>query len=153
MTVKDIMKRSVVTCAPGDDVGTAAKDMHDRHCGFVPVVDGHGAVTGVLTDRDVCMALAVHQHRSPDRLAVQDIMSTPVFSCFPDENLKVVLATMARHHVRRLPVIDKQGHLQCVLSIDDIVQIPHKRGAPTAVEIVDTFRAIGARRPIEAPVG
>jgi len=153
MTVKDIMKRSIVTCAPGDDVGTAAKDMHDRQCGFVPVVDAQGAVVGVVTDRDVCVALAIHKHRPPDRVAVQDIMSKPVFSCFPDENLKAVLATMARHHVRRLPVLDKHGHLQGVLSIDDIVQVPHRRGAPTAEEIVETFREIALRRPIEAPVG
>ena len=72
------------------------------------------------------------------------------FSCYPDENLKVVLATMANHHVRRLPVLDKQGHLQGVVSIDDIIQIPRHRGTPTAEEIVDALKGICAPRLIEA---
>jgi CBS domain-containing protein len=44
-------------------------------------------------------------------------MSHPVFSCFADENVKTVLVTMAKHRVRRLPVLNKSGHLEGVLSI------------------------------------
>jgi CBS domain-containing protein len=61
-----------------------------------------------------------------------------------------VLATMGTHHVRRLPVLNKQGHLQGVLSIDDIVQVPRRRGTPTAEEVVDAFKRICAPRPIAA---
>jgi CBS domain-containing protein len=150
MTVNEIMKKDVATCAPKDDVATAVKIMYEHKCGFVPVVDSHGSVVGVVTDRDLCIATAAEKHRTAEHIAVNNAMSHPVFSCFPDENLKVVLATMAKHHVRRLPVLDKQGHLQGVLSIDDIVQTHRRRGAPTAEEIVDAFKGICAPRPIEA---
>ena len=152
MTVKEIMKKDVATCTPNDDVATAVKIMHDHKCGFVPVVDSHGLVAGVVTDRDLSIAAATEKHRTAEHIAVTDAMSHPVFSCFPDENLKVVLATMAKHHVRRLPVLDKHGHLQGVLSIDDIVQVPRRRGTPTAEEIVDAFKGICAPRPIETAV-
>jgi CBS domain-containing protein len=149
MTVKDIMKKDVATCVSNDDVATAVKIMHDHKCGFVPVVDSHGLVAGVVTDRDLSIAAAASKHRTAEHIGVTDAMSHPVFSCFPDENLKVVLATMAKHHVRRLPVLDKHGHLQGVLSIDDIVQLPRRRGTPTAEEIVDAFKGICAPRPVE----
>ena len=150
MVVREIMQKDVATCPPHEDVATAARIMRDRKCGFLPVVDSHGVVSGVVTDRDLCLALAVETHRPPERMAVTEAMSRPVFSCFPDENVKAVLATMAKHHVRRLTVLDREGRLQGVLSIDDIVQAPRRRGAPTAEEIVEGVRGIGAPRHVEA---
>ena len=152
MTVQEIMKKDIAACAITDDVVTAVRTMRKHNCGFMPVVDRGGSVVGVVTDRDLIMTVATAKHRAADRVAVKDAMSHPVFSCFADENLKVVLATMAKHHVRRLPVIDKQGHLEGVLSIDDIVHVPRGRGTPTAEEIVQAFTGICAPRPIEAVV-
>jgi predicted transcriptional regulator len=103
----------------------------------------------VITDRDICLASGT-KHRLLGRVSVKETMSHPVFSCFPDENVKVVLATMAKHRVRRLPVLNKTGHLQGVLSIDDVVHAPQRRGAATADEIVAALKGIYAARPIES---
>jgi CBS domain-containing protein len=149
MTVKEMMTKDVGTCAPENDLAVAAKIMWDHDCGFVPVVDSHGVVAGVMTDRDICRAVA-GTHRTLERIAVRDVMSHPVFSCFADENLKTVLVTMAKRRVRRLPVLDTSGHLQGVLSIDDVVLAPRQPGAPTSADIVDAFRAICGPRPVEA---
>ena len=148
MIVSEIMKKDVATCAPQDDLATAAEIMQRHHCGFVPVIDSHGVVAGVLTDRDVCLR-AADKSRPMAHIGVREVMSHPVFSCVPDENPKVTIATMAKHHVRRLPVLDKQGHLQGVLSIDDVIQAPRRRGAPTAEEIVASLKGITAPRSIE----
>jgi CBS domain-containing protein len=111
-------------------------------------VDSHGVVVGVVTDRDVC--LAVTTTRAPAHIAASDVMSHPVFACFADENVKTVLVTMSKHRVRRLPVLDKQhGHLQGVLSLDDIVQAPRRRGAPTSDDIVDALKTISTQRAVE----
>ena len=141
MIVREVMHAPAATCAPGDDLGIVVKAMREHDCGFLPVVDTHGIVVGVVTDRDVCLAAGM-VHRPLDRVSAKETMSFPVFSCFPDENLKVALATMARHHVRRLPVLDRRGHLLGVLSTDDIVQAPARRGAPTAEEVVAALRGI-----------
>jgi CBS domain-containing protein len=148
MTVKEVMNTAVATCAPEGDLGTVIKIMRERDCGFLPVVDSHGVVVGVVTDRDVCLAAGA-THRPVTRLSVKETMSHPVFSCFAGEHLKTVLVTMAKHRVRRLPVLNKSGHLEGVLSLDDIVQAPPSRSAPTAEDIVAALKAICAHRAVE----
>ena len=149
MIVKDVMKTTVATCAPDNHLGSAIKVMRERDCGFLPVVDTHGIVVGVVTDRDVCLA-AGDKQRPLTRISVRETMSHPVFSCFADENVKTVLATMAKHRVRRLPVLTKSGNLEGVLSIDDIVLAPQRRGAATAEDIVAALKGIYAHRAVEA---
>ena len=131
MTAKDIMTREFGACAPQDPLSTAIRIMAERDCGFVPVIDMHGALVGVVTDRDICKAAHVTQ-RAVTHIAVSDTMSRPVFSCFADEPLKAALARMAKHQVRRLPALDKTGRLLGVLSIEDILRASHLRGAPTS---------------------
>lgn len=149
MIVKEIMKTAVGTCAPDSDLGTVVNIMRDRDCGFLPVVDSHGVVVGVVTDRDVCIAAGI-KHRPLARISASETMSHPVFSCFADESVKTVLVTMANHRVRRLPVLNKSGHLEGVLSIDDIVQAPPRRGSPTAEDIVAGLKGMCAHRGVEA---
>lgn len=148
MTVKELMNTAVATCAPDSGLASVIDLMREYDCGFLPVVDSHGIVVGVVTDRDVCMASGT-KHRSLARISVEETMSRPVFSCFADENVKTVLVTMAKHRVRRLPVLNKSGHLQGVLSIDDIVHAPTRRGAPTAEDIVAALKAIYAHRTVQ----
>lgn len=148
MIVREVMKTDVATCMPQSDLGSAIKTMQSRDCGFLPVLDANRNVVGVVTDRDVCLAAGA-RHRPLDRIAVEQVMSHPVFSCLSDDNLRTVLVTMARRRIRRLPVIDKSGHLEGVLSIDDVAQAPHRRGAPTAEDVVDALKAICTHAPIE----
>lgn len=147
MVVSELMKRPPATCTTNDRVTDAAIAMHDHRCGFLPVVNSRGAVVGVVTDRDVCLVVG-NKNRAMTHVSVEDAMSMPVFSCYADDNVKVAMATMAKRHVRRLPVLDKNGHLQGVLSIDDVIQAPVRRGGPSAEEIVDTLRGI-CQQPIE----
>jgi CBS domain-containing protein len=143
------MTKKVGTCLRDADLSIAVKTMADRNCGFVPVVDGHGVVVGVLTDRDVCRAVAT-THRPIAHIAVSEVMTHPVIACFADENLKTVLVTMAKHQIRRLPVLDKKtGHLQGVLSIDDVVLAPRRRSGPTSEDIIGALKAIYRPRPVE----
>jgi CBS domain-containing protein len=148
MTVKEVMKVRVATCAPDSDLGSAVRAMREHDCGFMPVVDRHGVVVGVVTDRDVCLA-AASERRELARVSVESAMSAPVYACFPDEDLKTVLVTMGTHRVRRLPVLNKAGHLEGVLSIDDVVLATPRRGAPTAEDVIAALKAVCAPRPVE----
>lgn len=147
MMVEEIMNKNVATCMSNDDVVRVAARMRSRDCGFVPVVNEGGAVVGVITDRDVCLAVASKPTLS--HAAVKDVMSQPVFTCFPQDTAIAAMATMVKHRVRRLPVLDKtHGHMKGVLSLDDLAGAPRRRGAPTNDDVAETLRALSARRPL-----
>jgi CBS domain-containing protein len=145
MNVRDLMKTDIGACAPGDELVTVLLLMRDRRCGWAPVVDSRGVVVGVITDRDAAMAALNHPTRSATRISARDAMTVDVIACSATDPVRVALTTMAQHHVRRLPVLDERGHLEGVISIDDIVRAPQRRGVPDAETILEALRAIVSR--------
>jgi CBS domain-containing protein len=120
MLVKDVMTSDVRTCPPEATVATAARIMSASECGIVPVVDARRRLVGVVTDRDLCLALG-GRVREPGALPISDVMTRTVYSCSANEDPAFALKVMRRHLVRRLPVVDPYGSLVGVLSIDDLV--------------------------------
>jgi CBS domain-containing protein len=92
-----------------------------RGCGCLPVVDGEKRLVGILTDRDVCR-IAQHTDEPLSRLRARAALSAPVHTCTPDTSVADAEASMARHQVRRLPVLDARGGLVGLLSLDDIAR-------------------------------
>jgi acetoin utilization protein AcuB len=64
MKVQDIMTRDVVSCQTDANIGTAARLMLQGGFGTLPVVDPHGKVTGIITDRDIAMAATTRQRNA-----------------------------------------------------------------------------------------
>lgn len=140
MTVSELMTTDVATCTPANSLGQVVQLMIEHDCGLIPVVE-EGHVTGVLTDRDVSIALATHG-RTPAHLTAGEAMSHPVFFCRPDDTIATALGTMGQHRVRRLPVVDAQGVLRGIVTMNDIVLAPSRPKGPTADDIIETLRAI-----------
>lgn len=121
MKVRDLMQSEVASCAPGTDLAAAAMIMWDRDCGIVPVVAaGTRKVLGVVTDRDVCMALAT-TGKAPNQRTVDEVMSRTPFTLRAEESVMDALLLMEREHLRRLPVVDANGSLTGILSINDLI--------------------------------
>jgi CBS domain-containing protein len=141
MLVKDLMTRAVKTCRPVTSVGEAAATMRDAGCGCLPVVDAHGKVLGIVTDRDVCLLVA--RQRDPWDVPVSDIMSADVRVCLPQDDLSVALVVMKEHGVRRVPVADARDHLKGLISIDDVIrQTGADDAAVPAEAVLDVLRHI-----------
>jgi CBS domain-containing protein len=120
MKVRDIMTQTSVTCGPETDVGAAVDMLWVHNYGMLPVVDENEKLIGIVTDRDICIALGT-RNRLPGNITVGEIATVPVFTCRPDDEIHEALGTMAEHRVRRLPVVDGHDVLQGVLSMDDIL--------------------------------
>jgi CBS domain-containing protein len=120
MIVKEVMNREVTTCRPDTTLESAAILMWDGDCGTVAVIDDGGKVIGIITDRDICMAVAL-QHKSAGEIQVQEVMSRHLFTCQPESDIMNALKTMSFQKVRRLPVTNDSGEIEGIISIEDLI--------------------------------
>lgn len=144
MNLAAMMTTPIKVCAPSDSLATAARLMGEGAFGFLPVVGIRDHLVGVITDRDICLAVA-HDTRLPANIPVSDVMTRTVFSCFDINDAHVALAVMKKHRVRRLTVVDRTGRVKGIVSIDDlIVRSADPRIAVTDEEIVDVLKQLCA---------
>jgi CBS domain-containing protein len=150
MKVVDIMMRTAYQCRPETNLGSATEFMWRGNCGFLPVVGEEGRVIGVITDRDICVALGTRNRLAGD-IRVSDVMSPKVYSCLPEDDIHIALRTMREGRVRRLPVLGKDGALAGVISIDDVLvhAEPVRFGKLpdlSSEDVVKAFQAINVRQ-------
>ena len=120
MKVKDVMTQAAVCCGPDTSVGAAVELLWVHNCGMLPIVGSDKKLIGIVTDRDICIALGT-RNRLPGDLAVGEIATTQVVTCKPDDEIHQALDTMANNQVRRLPVVNNENIPQGLLSMDDII--------------------------------
>jgi CBS domain-containing protein len=152
MEVRRIMTSNVAACRPETNLAAAAGLMWHYDCGVIPVVDGDKKVVGVITDRDICMAVAMN-NRFASEIAVREVISGEVFACTPDDEVSQALATMQRRKVLRLPVVNQDGTLQGILSMNDIVSRAEDGRESMGdgisyAEVVNTRKVIGEHRDL-----
>lgn len=139
MRVAEAMQPVVHTCRGTDPLARAAELMWEHDCGFLPVVDPQRRVNGVITDRDVCMAVWT-QGRSPHEIEVASIMCRDVAFCRESDSLQEAITRLRLLQLRRLPVVDVAGCLVGVLSTTDILRA-HRR-APLLIKASDILHML-----------
>ena len=146
MKVKEVMTQSAVCCGPETNVGRAVELMWNRNVGILPVVDTDGKLIGVVTDRDICIAMGT-RNRLPGELTVGEIATKKVFICRPNDDIHAALYEMGNRQVRRLPVVNDQGVALGVLSMDDLIlhsEVGKLRGACelSSEEVASTLKKV-----------
>jgi CBS domain-containing protein len=119
MKANDVMTSDARTCGLDTNLAAACEIMWNGDCGILPVVDGNDNVVGVITDRDICIAVCTRGQVASD-ICVKDVMNGNVFACHPDTEIRDALDTMRGEKVRRLVVTNPDGKIAGVLSLDDI---------------------------------
>jgi len=114
--------------------------MWETGCGALPVVDACGLVIGIITDRDISMAL-MKARLAPDAIDARHAMTPWVRSCAPDDDIRSVLETMKRFHVRRLPVVSHH-RLAGMLTLDDLVLRAVAPDGVTPSEVIDMLKSV-----------
>ncbi|MCX5747409.1 MAG: CBS domain-containing protein [Proteobacteria bacterium] len=171
MKVEHLMSSPATTCNANDTLETAAGLMWDHDCGALPVVrEEDGKLTGMITDRDICMA-GYTQGRPLGDLLVNSAMATHVVAVKPDQGIAELEQLMIKHQLRRLPVVDRDGKPIGMISLGDLAResaLPSTRMTNAMPSVARTLAAIAtprhevvsapvvavtepARRPIEAP--
>jgi IMP dehydrogenase len=158
----DLVKRSEagmvsnpVTCAPGDTLADVDRLCAHYRISGVPVVDDHGVLVGIVTNRDM---------RFADDLgtSVADVMTPmPLITGPVGIDPNDALALLAQHKVEKLPLIDSQGRLQGLFTVKDFVKsdkYPHATKDDSGRLVVGAAVGVGedaekrARALVEAGV-
>ena len=116
-SVREAMTASVTSVSPSQSLADAAEVMRGEDVGSVPVLE-EGRLAGIVTDRDI-VTRAVAERRNPQAVTVEEIASHDLVTVEPEQDLDEALALMARHKVRRLPVLE-EGRLVGMLAQADV---------------------------------
>jgi CBS domain-containing protein len=122
MHVADICTTNIVSINAGAALLDAAELMRTRHVGSLPVTaddQPNGAPSGILTDRDIVLAV-VAPGVDVASLNVADVMTREPATCRLEDDLFDTIQVMRNAGVRRLPVLDRGGHLTGMVALDDI---------------------------------
>jgi CBS domain-containing protein len=120
MKVKDVMSKAPVYCSPETNLGAAVEILLHRNCGIIPIVDAKRKVLGVITDRDIAIALGT-QNRLAGEISAAEVATPKIQTCKPTDDVSWAMDIMAENKVRRLVVVNDQNQLQGILSMDDVV--------------------------------
>ncbi|GAB6075475.1 CBS domain-containing protein [Desulfurobacterium crinifex] len=120
MPVKDLIQRKVVTIEPDDTVMLAAQRMKDKMVGSLVVLDGDKPA-GIITDRDIAIRV-VGAGKDPTT-PVREVMTRDPITIRDDASFFDLTKAFREAAVRRLIVVDKDGKLVGLISIDDILEL------------------------------
>ncbi len=152
MKVKEVMTPNPQAIWLTESLADAAKLMWENDCGALPIIKDGRKVIGLITDRDVCMATAMRQ-ADPSGISVEEVMSRQVYAVKAEDNVAQALQMMQEHKVRRLPVLNGEGELEGILSMNDIVLNAKEANGKAAeidyADVVKTYQAI-CQHPLPA---
>lgn len=137
--ISEVMTREVVTLNPGMTIVQAWERMLEYFVKALPVIDDNERIVGVLTDEDLIRRAGLQSHLSvaskldettlnnqlailrTSTLRVSDVMTKPAITAHINESLGTAAARMAKHEIKRLPIVDDEGRLVGVVSRIDIL--------------------------------
>jgi CBS domain-containing protein len=142
MLVRDLMLVKVYSCRETDRAIDCARLMRDEKIGFVPVLDEHERVVGVVTDRDLAIRL-VAADLPPSTPVTRLMTRTPVLSVHPDDDLRLLERKMAEQRRSRALVVEANGRLAGVVSLSDVVN-----AEPSPERSAQLLKDISAREAV-----
>jgi len=119
-SIRDLMTPNPCSIDADKSVAYAAKLMRDEDVGLAPIVEGDKLV-GTVTDRDIAVRV-VAEGKDPAETTVREIASTNLVTVDPQQELDEALRLMAKHQVRRLPVVEEDGRLVGVVAQADVAR-------------------------------
>jgi CBS domain-containing protein len=129
--IREVMTPAPETVQADRTAAEAARKMKEADAGMIPVMT-NGDLLGTVTDRDIALRV-VAEGKDPQATPVEEIASTDVVTVGPDDDLDAALEMMAKHQVRRLPVVE-DGRLIGIIAQADVAREGNEKDVGHAVE-------------------
>lgn len=122
MSVGRICIREVYLADPDEAVDAAARRMHERAVGSLLILDEERRPAGIVTDRDLAMRVLA-AGRDPATTRVAEVMTLRPRIVSEDTPIEQALSLMRGLGVRRVPVVDDEGRLAGLVTLDDVLSL------------------------------
>ena len=132
-SVRDAMTEDPRSIGSSASVVEAARLMREEHIGSLPITNDE-VLVGMITDRDITTRV-VAEAADPKLTSVGDVSSGDPISIEPEKDLEEALLLMARHQVRRLPVVDN-GKLVGIVAQADIALTENEKKSGKLLEAI-----------------
>ncbi len=146
MKIHELMQPQVTVCQPDSNLETVAMLMWNHDCGAIPVVNEQGRPVAMITDRDISIGSAINHKPLWDMTAQQIYNSTELLSCNGEDDVQAAFSIMHAGQVRRLPVVNDQGKLVGILSMDDLILAAKPQKSKTVAvsydEVMSTLKNV-----------
>jgi len=153
-TINDIMTTSPEFIGKKATLEEAANQMQKNNIGSLPVVDENEKVVGIITDRDITLAIAKNKKPVSD-IKVTDAMTTDVHTINPENEAVEALKIMRTKKVGRLPVVDSEKRLKGIVTLTGIAKKFQEGGEKSGKnndDVISTLFAIAERNENPEPV-
>jgi CBS domain-containing protein len=120
MAIVETFMRKVVTATPTETLAAVARLMELHGVGAVVIAENQRPV-GIVTDRD--LALEFGARGTPPDTPVVKVMSTPVETVGLADGVFAITQALREYKVRRLPVVDEDGRLAGIVTLDDLLRL------------------------------
>ncbi len=117
MKIENIMTKKVYSLKPTSKMHDAIMLMKTKNIGCVPIVDEEMRIKGIITDRDIIVALAKGYNNDSK---ISEFMTKRVESLYPSDSLLDLTELMGYSQIRRVPVIDYDDRLVGIVSLGDL---------------------------------
>jgi CBS domain-containing protein len=124
--VRDVMTVGVVTVRPDTSFRELAVRFREHQVSGFPVTAGDGTIVGVVSGSDLLALAAGRHHRghlSDGQATAGDLMTCPAVTIGPDELVQTAARVMHSHRLQRLPVVDRDGRLEGIVSRSDVLSV------------------------------
>ncbi|MFF7725484.1 CBS domain-containing protein [Streptomyces sp. NPDC008001] len=148
-TVSDVMTQTVVAVSRAAPFKEIVKTLAQWKVGALPVLEGEGRVVGVVSEADL-LPKQQFKDRDPSRMeqlrhldelvkagagTAEELMTTPAVTVHGNATSAEAARTMARRHVKHLPVVDDEGMLVGIVSRSDLLKVYLREDEDIAAEV------------------
>ncbi len=117
LKVRDLMTKKIEFVMPDATISEVAEIMENSDVGIVPVCDEDKKLLGIITDRDIVIRNVA---KNRGNAKVSEIMTKRVTTASPNEDIYNISKKMAKHKIRRIPIVEDDNRLVGVVSVADI---------------------------------